>query len=388
MLSVSGRVLPVFSAICLLVASSCGKDQSQGAQQAARPPQSYQVLEVSTTNTVLSNDYPTILKGTQDIDIRPKIDGYIDAIYVDEGAVVKKGQPLFRINNPQFLDQVRASSEAINAAEADVAAARLQVKKVEPLVKEDIISPYELESAQLTLKAREAQLAQAKANLANAKTNLGYTSVASPVSGVVGTIPHRLGSYVSSATTQPLTTVSDIANVFAYFSINEKEGMSLFNDLPGATFDQKIKQIPSVSLKLADGSDYAEKGKVETFSGQVNSQTGSFNVRASFPNSTGVLRSGASATIRIPEALTDVILIPQKATYELQGKRFVYVVGAEGEVKSKEVSVRPVPGGQLYVADSGLTSGEKIVIEGVGILTEGTKIVPVIAKADSVLNIK
>lgn len=364
--------------------SSCG-NADKTPSQTAKPPQSYKVIEVAKSAATLLTDYPANLQGIQDIEIRPKIDGYIEAVYVEEGAAVKKGQLLFKISNPQYEELVRSAAATINAAEADVASARLQVKKTEPLVAQDIISPYELEMAQLALQAREAQLAQAKTSLANAKINLGYTQVTSPVNGVVGTLPYKLGSYVNSAMGSGLTTVSDIARVYAYFSVNEKQGLAFFQDAEGKSSREKIQTLPAVTLVLADGTEYEEKGKVETISGQINTQTGSYNVRAGFPNPSGMLRSGSSANVRIPTYVEEALLIPQKATYELQGKRFVYVAGADSVVKATEVKVRDLPGGQLFVVDEGVVVGDRVVIEGVGILTEGTRIVPVSVDRDSLL---
>jgi membrane fusion protein (multidrug efflux system) len=252
-------------------------------------------------------------------------------------------------------------------------------------VDKDIISPYELETAKLNLRASEAALTQAKANLANAKINQGYTTVTSPVNGVVGAIPMRLGSYVSSATATPLTTVSDISKIYAYFSINEKQQLDFFKSTTGNTFQQKITQLPAVQLILSDGTSYDINGKVETFSGQINKQTGSFNVRAGFQNPTGILRSGSSAVVRIPTQVNNAIVIPQTATYDIQGKKFTYILNEDNTIKAAPITVRAIPGGKFYVVDEGLTAAQKILIEGAGILTEGTKVIPQLTQRDSVL---
>lgn len=360
-----------FGAAVMLLAA-CGGKQQQGAGAAgAQPPQVFQAFKIVTKNATIDADYPASLQGQQNIEIRPKIDGFIEQIYVDEGSVVKKGQLLFRISAPQYAQDVNNSNAAVSSAEADVAAAQLQVNKAKPLVEKDIISHYELESAQLTLKARQAALVQAKANLANAKTNLGYTTVASPVNGVVGTIPYKLGSLVSSTTTQPLTTVSNIGNMYAYFSLNEKQLLDFSRHYKGNTLDAKLRQLPAVSLILPDGSDYPEKGKVETVAGQLNTSTGSASFRASFPNPTGLIRSGGSATVRIPQSIVNGILVPQKATYELQGKRFVYVIDATGKAKSTEIQIMSAASGQFFIVTDGLKAGDTVVLEGVASLQDG-----------------
>lgn len=381
---INRRAIALLFVMPVIALWSC--NSSQGHQQGAPPIQPYKVMEAIASSTVLSTEYPASLKGIQDIEIRPKIDGYIESVLVDEGAVVKKGQLLFKIKNPTYEEDVRNYKAAIVSAEADVASAELEVRKAEALVAKEIISPLELESNKLTLQSKVAALAQAKANLANAQINVGYTAVTSPVNGIVGTLPYKLGSYVSSSTSTALTTVSDISKVYAYFSLNEKQVFSFFTGIQGSSFQQKIAQLPPVTLVLADGTIYKEKGKIETISGQVDATTGSYNVRAGFVNNAGLLRSGNSATVKIPTTVNNAILVPQSATYELQGKRMVYVVGKDSTIKAVEVQVREVPGGKLFVADKGVAVGDKLLLEGAGILTEGTRIAPVQVSADSVLN--
>lgn len=362
----------------LLILSSCGNKQQQGAGAAGGPqgPQSFPAFKIETKNTTINSDYPATLQGQQNIEIRPKIDGYIDHIYIDEGSVVKKGQLLFRISAPQYQQDVNNAAAAVSSAQADVASAELQVKKTKPLVEKEIISHYELETAQLTLNARLAALKQARATLATAKTNLGYTTVTSPVNGVVGTIPYKLGSLVSSTTTQPLTTVSNIGNVYAYFSLNEKQLLDFSRHYQGKTLEAKLSKLPEVSLILSDGTDYPEKGKVQTVAGQLNTATGSASFRASFPNPTGLIRSGGSATVRIPQVLNNALLVPQKATYELQGKRFVYVVDANGKAKSTEIQTMEATSGQYFVVTGGLKGGETLILEGVASLQDGVQVKP------------
>lgn len=347
----------------------------------------YNVIALKKNTATLYEEYPARLQGIQDIDIRPKIDGYIEKVLVDEGQEVRRGQALFTINNPQFGQEVNNTLAAIKSAEAAVATAQLQVQKTQPLVEQEIISAYELENAKLNLKAKEASLAQAKAIHNNAKTNQGYTTVTSPVNGVVGLLPYRVGSYVNSATAQPLTTISDISTVYAYFSINEKTQLSLINQSATDNIQQMIKNLPPVEMLLSNGNLYNEKGKIETFSGQVNTQTGSFNVRASFKNAEKILRSGSSVTVRIPTMVTNAIIIPQNATTELQNKRLAYILDSENKVKAVPIIVRAVPGGQYFVVDSGLSENDKLIVEGIGILTEGTLIQPNLINTDSVLKL-
>jgi membrane fusion protein, multidrug efflux system len=366
----------LFTAAVVLAACGNKKEQDAAAENAAVPPQPYPVFKVIQQNAILQTDYPATLQGEQNIEIRPRIDGYVEQIYVDEGQAVKKGQLLFRINAPQYLQQLNNAAAAVSSAEADVNTADLQVKKTRPLVDQDIISKYELESAENALKTRKGSLAQAKANLANAKTNLGYISIVSPVDGVIGTLPYKLGSLVSGTTAQPLTTVSNISHVYAYFSLNEKELLDFSRQYQGSTLQAKLKQLPAVTLLLADGSEYPEKGKVESIGGLISTATGSVSFRATFPNPVGLLRSGASATVQIPVTVSNAVLIPQKSTYELQGKKFVYRVDTGGKVISNEIEVMKLSAGQYYVVTKGLTTGNTILFESTSALQDSTLIKP------------
>ena len=379
--------LLLLSLYLILMQVSCGKKETKtaggpGAQ--ANVVKDYPVLSIIPQSTTLFDDYPATVQGQQNIEIRPKIDGYIEKIYVDEGATVKKGQPLFYIRAPQYEQEVRTARAAINIAQADVNSASMQVNKVRPLVEKDIISKYELESAQFNLQARQAALSQARATLANAQTNLAYTRVLSPVNGVVGLIPYKIGSLVSSNTAEPLTTVSNIGNIYAYFSINEKQALEFARSAKGSTSKERLATIPPVSLVLSNSSEFPYKGKIEAASGLINTQTGSISVRATFPNPGNIVRSGSSGLVRIPRSVDSAVIIPQKATYEIQGKRFVYTVESTGTVKSVEVQTTNVENGQFFVVQKGLQPGDKIVLEGVASLKDGAAIKQRMVNSDSI----
>ncbi|WP_110834466.1 efflux RND transporter periplasmic adaptor subunit [Pedobacter nutrimenti] len=366
---------------------SCGgnkKEKEAQAAAAAKQPQPYPVLTVKEQSTTLNSQYPATLEGIQNIDIRPKVDGFIQRIYVDEGAAVKKGQILFTIDAPQYEQAVRTAKAAISSAEADVNTAQLQVNKTKPLVDKDIISKYELDAAQLTLQSKKAALAQAKAELVNAKVNLGYTTITSPVDGVIGSIPFKTGSLVSSSGTTPLTTVANISKIYAYFSLNEKQLLDFSRNYKGKTLEAQMKNIPAVSLALADGTIYAENGKIESINSLINTGTGSVSLRATFSNPVRLLRSGASAQVIIPQHLENVILIPQKATTDLQGKKFVFVVDDKGIVKNTEIEIMENAKDNFYVVTKGLKANDKIVLEGFQSLKDGAEIKPQEQSADSV----
>lgn len=369
-----------------IIIASCGNKNDKSAQAGGAPQvKEYKTLTLQPKSTTLNTDFPASIQGQQNIEIRPRVEGYIEKIFVDEGAVVKTGQPLFKINAPEYEQQVRTATASIKSAQASVSSAKLAVNKVRPLVEKGIISKYDLESAQYTYESALAELAQANAALVNAKTNLGYTTVISPVNGVVGSIPFRLGSLVSSANAEPLTTVSSIGNVYAYFALNEKMLLNFTENAgSGSSLTLAIKKIPPVSLVLADGSAYPEKGYVETVNGLINTETGSVNIRARFPNPKGVIRSGSSTTVRIPKEVKDVILIPQSATFELQDKIFAVTVGKDGKTKNVNITILENTAGNYYVVTSGLKAGDQIVLEGVASLKDGSEIKPQNQNAETV----
>jgi membrane fusion protein (multidrug efflux system) len=359
-----------------IIITSCGNKNDKAAQAGGAPQvKEYKTLTLEPKSATLYTDYPASIQGQQNIEIRPRVEGYIDKIFVDEGAVVRAGQALFKISAPEYEQEVRTAAASIKSAQANLSAAKLAVNKVKPLVEKGIISKYDLESAQYTYESALATLAQANASLVNAKTNLGYTTVTSPVDGVVGSIPFRLGSLVSSNTTDPMTTVSSIGNVYAYFAVNEKKLLNFTqNTDPGISLAAKIKKMPPVSLLLSDGTAYSEKGRIETVNGLINTETGSVTFRARFSNPKSIIRSGNSTTVRIPNEVNEAIIIPQSATFELQDKLFAVVVGKDGKTKNANITVLENTAGNYYVVKSGLQTGDQIVLEGVAALKDGTEI--------------
>lgn len=369
------QTLPILFTALLFQACS-----PTAATQQEQVVQTYPVIAVTESETTINADYKASMEGQQNIEIRPKVDGFVAGILVDEGAFVKKGQLLFKIQAPQYEQEVRTATAAIRNAEAEVNTARMQVEKTEPLVKEEIISNYELKQANFNLHARQAALAQAKASLVNARTNFGYTTIVSPTDGVIGNIPYKTGSLVSSSSAQPLTTVSNISRVYAYFSFNEKQFLDFSDQYPGKNMQEKLQHFPAVQLILANGKIYSQQGKIESVGGLINTGTGSVNLRASFANPSALIRTGASATIRIPLKINKALLIPAKATYEMQEKTMVFLVNKDGIVKSTEVKVMGQSAGDFYVVQSGLVAGDRIVAEGMGSLKDDMRINTTTAK--------
>ncbi len=376
------RIRKIGLILMMLMAVSC-TNKHKGGQPGDGQVKEYPVMAVTLQSTQLFKDYTTSLKGQQTVEIRSKIAGYIEQILVDEGAHVRKGQLLFRLNDNDLRASVRSAEAQVKVAEADIYSAQINLEKTKPLVEKNIVSKFDLASAESNLKAKNAQLAQAKANLENARASLQYSRITSPADGIIGTFPYRVGSLVSSTSTDPLTTVSNTAKMFAYFSMNEKEFMSFTKGLKGKTLQEKLAKFFEVKLILPDNSEFEKSGRLETASGLVDQSTGTVNIRASFPNPDGTLRSGGSGSVRIPQHLDGVIIIPQKAAFELQGKSFVYVVGADNKVHDTEIQVIVGNLKDTYVVTGGLNVGDKIVVDGISSLRTDTQIKPKLVDAGS-----
>ena len=334
--------------------------------------QEYAVTVLKTSDMELKSSYPATIKGKQDIEIRPQVSGTITKLCVDEGSVVHKGQTLFIIDPVQYQEAVNVAQAAVNVAKANVATAKLTAENKRELAKNNIIGSYDLQMAENSLLSSKATLAQAKAQLISAKKNLSFTRVTSPSNGVVGSIPFRVGSLVSSSTTTPLTTVSDISDMYAYFSMTERQLLSLTNE--GNSQKDILKKMSNVELQMIDGNVYGETGKVETMSGVIDQSTGSVSLRAKFSNKNRILRSGGTGSVLIPYKMDNCIVIPQKATYEIQDKKYVYVVDSKSTVKSTPIEIFSLDDGQNYIVTSGLKAGDKIVTEGAGTLKDGMQI--------------
>ncbi|MEG1749457.1 MAG: efflux RND transporter periplasmic adaptor subunit [Tannerellaceae bacterium] len=347
---------------------SCGNKDQVGYNQVKE----LAVVSLQPTSSALKSTYPATIKGKQDIEIRPKVAGFITKLCVDEGSVVRKGQTLFVIDPVQYQAAVKVAEANEKVARTSVATSRLTLNNKMELRRKNIISEYELQLAENDLATKQAQLAQMSALLVNARNDLSYTNVTSPSNGIAGTIPYRVGSLVSSSTPTPLTVISNIDEMYVYFSMTEKALLALVRQ--GGTIKEILAKMPEVELQLADGSVYQGKGKIETVSGVIEQSTGAVNMRATFPNDKNILRSGGTGSIMIPYVEESTLVIPQKATFEIQDKKFVYLLTDSSTVKSTEVGVFTLDNGQDYVVTSGLKAGDKIVVEGVGSLKDGMPI--------------
>ncbi len=335
----------------------------------------YPVVTVGTSNAELQTTYPAVIKGIQDVEIRPKVSGFITKVNVQEGQTVKAGQLLFVIDNTTYRAQVRQAQAAVNSAKAQMNTARLTYENSKQLFKNNIIGQYELQTAQNQFETAQAQVSQAQANLASAREMLSFCYVKSPANGIVGNIPFKTGALVSATSQQPLTTVSNISTMEIYFSMTEKDILNMTKTSGG--IKSAISQYPPVKLQLSDGTIYNHEGTVVKVSGIIDQATGSVSVIARFPNPEHLLKSGGSGTIVVPRSNSNAVIIPQETAVEVQDKIFVYVLGAKNKVKYTEITVEPNNDGKNYIVTSGIKSGDKIVTKGITKLADGMEIKPI-----------
>ncbi len=355
--------------LSVVVLSSCSGEQ----QETVQIPE-FEVLTVSQEDAILETAIPATLHGKNDVEIRPQISGFLTKVNVKEGQKVNKGQTLFTIDQVELQAAVNSAQAAVEVARANVNTARTNMQNDKILYDKNIISASAFQTTLDKLNAAQAQLNQAEAQLVTARKNLSYTIVSAPTSGIVGTITYKEGALVSPSTL--LTILSNNSDIEAYFSLNEKDILKLTNN--GArTLTEAMNDMPEVSLRLANGEIYPLKGRVISISGVLDPSTGSATAKASFSNKEGVLRSGNTGQILIPNFTKDAIMIPQNATYEVQNLKFCYVVGDSCKVRSTAIEVSPINDGKNYIVTKGLNAGDVVVIEGVGIsVKDGMVITP------------
>ena len=359
----------LFSAIAAVLVS-CGKKGGMDFVDNEFP-----VETVKSQNASMQTTYPATFKGIQDVEIRPKVAGFITRVCVREGQAVSAGQLLFVIDNATYQASVRQAQAAVNTASAQCNTVKMAYDNSVKLRENNVIGDFELNSAKNNYESAKAQLAQARAALASAKEMLGFCYVKSPTAGVVGTLPYKEGAMVSASSMPALTTVSNISTIEAYFSMTEKDVLSMTK--AAGTMQAAINTYPDLKLQLADGTMYSETGRLVKASGVIDAATGSVQMIARFPNPQRLLKSGASGAIVVPRSDNNAVIIPQNAATQVQDKIFVYVLGKDNKVKYTEIKVDPQNDGKNYVVLSGLKAGDRYVTNGTTKLTDGMEIKPI-----------
>ena len=355
----------IFSAIAL---ASCNQNKTQTATQKENY---YETMEVTLSDRTLTTGYSAAISGVQTVEIRPQVSGMITDILIEEGESVTKGQVLFIIDQTPYKAAYEIAVANVKSAEAALSTAKLILDSNKNLYEQDVVSEFDLMTAQNDLTEAEARLALCKAEEVNASNNLSYTEVRSPVNGVASMIPYRVGALVNSSIAQPLVTVSDDSRVYAYFSMAENQMLDMVQQY--GSLNNAIRQMPEVELIMSNGEKYEHTGKINAISGTISESTGAVSIRAVFNNRNHLLRNGGSGTIIIPMTIQNCMVIPQSATYELQDRVFVYKV-VDGKASSTEIHIAPQNNGVEYIVTDGLEVGDIIVAEGAGLIKEGTPI--------------
>jgi membrane fusion protein, multidrug efflux system len=361
------------AAVCVLATlTSCGGSKKGGLPDFG--DDEFAVATIGTSSAALQTTYPATIKGIQDVEVRPKVSGFITKVYVHEGQTVSAGQPLFAIDSETYQAAVRSAAAAVNTAKAQANTAKLTYQNNKKLYDSKIIGEYELSTAANGLATAKAQVAQAEASLASAREQLAWCVVKSPSAGVVGSLPFKVGALVS-ASGQALTTVSNISTMEVFFSLSESQILSMSKT--NGSVQAAIAAFPAVKLQLADGSIYNHPGKVVKMSGVIDATSGSISLIAHFPNPEKLLKSGGAGSIVVPNDHNSAIVIPQEACSQVQDKIFVYVVTKDNKVKYSEIKVNPQDDGKNYIVTSGLNVGDRIVLKGITKLTDGQQIKPI-----------
>ena len=368
MMTMKSMVPGVGMALCLsLLTVSCQQKKQETAVEKA----SYKTMTVSRSDKDLSTSYSASIKGKQDIDIYPQVSGKIEKLLVREGDKVSRGQLLFVIDQVPYRAALATAVATEKAAQAQLASAQLTYNSNKELFAQKVISSYTLQTSENAYLSAKAQLAQAQAQVTNARNNLSYTEVRSPANGVAGVLPYRVGTLVSASMPKPLTTVSDNSQMYVYFSMTEKQLLSFVRQY--GSKDAAIKNMPEISLQLGDQTMYAHKGRVESISGVIDTETGAVTLRAEFSNPERLLNSGGSGNVIIPTTRKNCIVIPQSATVQQQDKRIVYKV-VDGKAVSQLIQVENIDDGRNFIVTEGLKPGDVIVSEGAGMVKEGESV--------------
>ncbi|ANI90289.1 efflux transporter periplasmic adaptor subunit [Arachidicoccus ginsenosidimutans] len=373
-------------AFSLIALSGCGSSSAANQAAAAPPPPALPVLALQNLNVNTYKEFTASVEGSKDIEIRPQVEGILTKIYVDEGAYVHKGQTLFRIDSRPYNEQKNSAHATLLAAKAALQNAKINVDKLLPLVKNNVVSDVQLQTAQAQYEQAKANVAQAQAAESSASINVGFTTIDAPADGYIGRIPYKTGSLVGTTSPEALTVLSQTKQMYVYFSMSETDFLHFTSSVQGKTMEEKVSHIPPVSLVLANDSLYPEKGKVEIVEGQFDKNIGAISFRATFPNANGLLRSGNTGRIRVPDQAINGTVVPQEATFEVQNKTFVFVVGDSNKVASRQINIAQ-SAGTYYVVNNGVKANDKIVYAGFDRLADGAAIQPQPITLDSLLKV-
>lgn len=365
------NVLALFAATMLLL-HSCGRSNQEAAQQ----PEMLQaeVLTLQPSDAIIEQTFPASLEGKANIQLRPQISGYIDKIFVEEGAYVHAGQALFRINASVYREQKNTALASLQMAKHQLETAQLELDKYKVLSENKVVANFQYQKAKTNYENAKAALKQQQTLVAAADVNLGFSVIKAPVSGYIGRIPNRLGALVSASDAQPLTILSQVDEIYAYFSLPENEILKINASRPGANMLEKLKSFKDITLLLADGNPYNQTGKIDMMDGQFDAKTGSVTLRASFRNPESLLRTGNTGRIVLKTTAQNVYKIPLLATYEVQDKLFVGLLNSNN--KMERIAIKDyIKSGDFYIVKSGFKPGDRIIANELAAIPENSIII-------------
>ncbi len=346
--------------ICILAtlfAVSCSKDKKNNNQKDKEVP----VLEIKEKDTLVSNQFVTDIQAKKNVEMRSRIGGIIQHIYVNEGQFVHQGQALFKINDAELQMELLKANAALKQTEADVRIAEVELKQIQSLHAKKFVANNELEMVKAKLSSAKAKHAFADAEKRTVLQKISFTRITAPFDGVIDVIPHKDGSLVENGTL--LTTLSQLNEVYAYFSIPE----NLYFELLA---NDKIGNHQKIELTLPNGVNYQFNGALKTAEGEIDRTTGSIRYKVLFPNPDRLIKHGTSGKLIISEQQNNAILIPQKSTFSIQDKTYVFVVDKQNKVKMTNIKIGTTLR-DSYMVESGLKKGDLIIYEGTQSLKDG-----------------
>ena len=372
------KLLILSAGLLSFIVSSCQESNSQKSEEI-----SHLVLPVTTLTThktELHRYYVGTIDAVQNVEIRARVQGYLEKIYVDEGKDVEKGQVLFKISDEEYRAELARAMAALKTAIAESKRAELELDRVRVLVEKKVVSQTELDVARANFEAVNAGIERANSAQNHAEARLSYTLIKAPFSGVINRIPFKVGSLINEGTL--MTSVSDLQSVYVYFNVSESDYLEYIK-----TSEENPNDVnKAVKLILADGSYYHEQGTIETMDGEFEETTGSIAFRAKFKNRNNILKHGSSGTIKLTNHLKDALIVPQKSTFEIQDKNYVFVLDENNKVYTRSFTPK-TRYSDFYIVQSGLNKGEKVVYEGIQKLKEGMQIVPQYMTLDSLKSV-
>lgn len=329
------------------------------------------VTTVKRDSAVTTFEYLGAIEGKVNVEIRPQVEGLLDEIHVDEGDFVEKGQLLFSINSLPYQERLKNAQAAVEVEKAKLENARIELERLQPLIDHEVISEVQMKTAQSNYEVAKASLAQAEALKATSQIDVQFTQIKAPVSGYIGLIPKRVGNLVAKGDDEPVTTLSDISEIYVYFAMSESNYL-FYKKMKEDSTARRLN--PHVKLILADGTVYSEEGVIDADAGQINRTTGAITLRAKFDNPNKLLRSGNTGKIILEQVHPDVLMVPQKAITKVQDKNFVFILEADSTVERKEVHINGKAGENFIIKDSNISEGETIIQSGVHKVKDGMKV--------------